>query len=408
MSTFSRLAIQPQITHRSFRSVILQAAALVLGAHSHLSGQSIRSDVSPNGDAELLVSQKQASAASPGYRIESVEIILRSNLPFQGTLTLPESSKQFPAILLIPGYVPGYRNRSEEEWRAKGEADTGTALARHLASVGIAVLQVPIGGGAAGNEPSISAGDLADRAVDCMRYLQGRQDIDAKRVGIIGQSIGGFVATLAAARSNDFALAVTLATPMESIDRTFDETLDRVLRDGGAPEAERTAIRGRLEKIVTAASKGAPPDELRDDLREFLRSEYPWLPKPQRQLIGKDAEEFVNKLAEDHLRDFTSPMFRSLIRQDMTQTLAAVHCPMLILFAEKDFKVEPVRSSSIAEAALQNASRENSTVRVVPGVNHFFEGPNRTSSVAQMSNSRFPRAFLDSITPWLLKNLAAR
>jgi pimeloyl-ACP methyl ester carboxylesterase len=146
---------------------------------------------------------------------------------------------------------------------------------------------------------------------------KGRQDIDAKRVGIIGQSIGGFVATLAAARFNDFALAVTLATPMESIDRTFDETLDRVLRDGGAPEAERTANprppgedrHGRVER--------APPDELRDDLREFLRSEYPWLPKPQRELIGKDAEEFVNKLAEDHLRDFTSPMFRSLIRQDM-------------------------------------------------------------------------------------------
>jgi hypothetical protein len=40
---------------------------------------------------------------------------------------------------------------------------------------------------------------------------------------------------------------------------------------------------------------------------------------------------------------------------------------MLILFAEKDLKVEPVRSSSIAEAALQNAARENSTVRVILG-----------------------------------------
>ena len=135
MSIFSPPTIQRKTTNRFFRSVIFQAVLVALAAHSDGSGQSIRSDASPKGNAELLLSQKQSSAASPGYRVESVEITLRSNLPFRGTLTLPESGKQFPAILLIPGYVPGYRNRSEEEWRAKGEADTGTALARHLATV---------------------------------------------------------------------------------------------------------------------------------------------------------------------------------------------------------------------------------------------------------------------------------
>jgi pimeloyl-ACP methyl ester carboxylesterase len=65
-------------------------------------------------------------------------------------------------------------------------------------------------------------------------------------------------------------------------------------------------------------------------------------------------------------------MFRSLIGYDMTKTLAAVRCPMLILFAEKDFKVEPTRSRAIAEAALQKAGQKNSTVQIVPGVNQFL------------------------------------
>jgi dienelactone hydrolase len=357
----------------------------------------------------MLASANEQRVGSIGYRVDKVEIPLRSNLPFNGTLMLPESVKQLPAIVMIPGYVPGHPNRGEEEWRRPGEEDTGTALARHLASVGIAVLQVPIGGGATGNEPSIAAEDLADRAVDCMRYLQGRSEIDPKRIGIIGQSIGGFIATIAAVRSTEFALAVTLATPMESLDRTFDETLERVLRDGGAPETERSAIRAQMQKIVLAASKGATTHELRDDLHGFLRAEYPWLPKPQRELIAKDADEFVSKRAEDHLKDLTSPMFRSLIGYDMTQTLAAVRCPMLILFAEKDFKVEPARSRAIAEAAMQKAGKQNCMVHIVPGANHFFEASGQNPKAAGLaSEQRFPTAFLQTITPWLLKHLATR
>jgi len=408
MNTLPSFAIRPLIIQRSSRSVILPALVSVLASFSHLSAQSIRSDEFPARTPQMVASQRQPGIGFAGYRLQSVEIPLRSGLPLQGALTLPELGKQVPAILLIPGYVPGYRNRSEEEWRRKGDEDTGTALARHMASAGMAVLQVPIGGGAAGNEPSISAGDLADRAVDCMRYLQARPEIDPKRIGIVGQSFGGFIATMAAARSSDFAAAVTLGTPMESIDHTFDETLDRVLRNGGAPEAERIAIRGRLEKIVLEAAKGVKADELRDDLREFLRSEYPWLPKPQREKIGGNADEFVNKLAEDHLRDFTSPMVRSLIRYDMTQTLAAVRCPMLILFAEKDFKVEPARSRAIAEEALQKAGHRNSSVRVVAGVDHFFEGSDPTPSTGQTSSMRFASAFLETIVPWLQRNLAVR
>jgi hypothetical protein len=42
---------------------------------------------------------------------------------------------------------------------------------------------------------------------------------------------------------------------------------------------------------------------------DFLRTEYPWLPKTQRELIARDADEFVSKRAEDHLQDITSPCF---------------------------------------------------------------------------------------------------
>jgi dienelactone hydrolase len=393
----------------SLRLPAVAAVLFVLASFASLSGQSISSGGSSNRGPEMLASANEQRVRSLGYRVDKVEIPLRSNLPFNGTLMLPESVKQIPAIVMIPGYVPGYRKRGEEEWRRPGEEDTGTALARHLASVGIAVLQVPIGGGATGNEPSIAAGDLADRAVDCMRYLQSRSEIDPKRIGIIGQSIGGFIATIAAARSTELALAVTLATPMESLDRTFDETLERVLRDGGAPEAESIAIRAQMQKIVFAASKGATIDELREDLHGFLRAEYPWLPKPQREMIGKNADEFVAKLAEDHLRDFTSPMVRSLIGYDMAQTLIDVRCPMLILFAEKDFKVEPARSSAIAEAAVQKAGKQNCTVHIVPGANHFFEGSGQNQkAVGLTSEQRLSTAFLETITPWLLKHLAAR
>ena len=284
--------------------------------------------------------------------------------------------------------------RDEEAFRGPGK-DSGALLARYLFDQGFAVMRVPIGGGPKGNEPSLSITELADRELECVAYLKTRTEIDPKHVGIMGQSIGGFIGMAAAARANDLAFLVTLATPVESIDQAFLDTLDRVLASGNAPDAERTAIRGMMTSIFADAAKGSTGEQLRPRLDEFFRAEYKWLPDGLRKTAGKDANEFVGRVLDDHLRDTTSPMFRSLIGQDSAHTLATIHCPVLVFFAENDFKVEPQRSASVAKEALSKSGAENWDVKIIPAADHFF----------QTSDGRLSQELQDAITTWLRRNL---
>jgi dienelactone hydrolase len=129
-----------------------------------------------------------------------------------------------------------------------------------------------------------------------------------------------------------------------------------------------------------------------------------WLTKEQRQFVGKDADEFVKRIADDHVRDVTSPMVRSLIGYDATGTLTKIRSPALLLFAERDRKVDPSMSSAIAKAALKKTGRKDWSVEVIAGADHFFEvsGP-ITRPQERGAEQRLSREFLETLTNWLSK-----
>ena len=106
-----------------------------------------------------------------------------------------------------------------------------------------------------------------------------------------------------------------------------------------------------MEKVFAAAANGAKPEDIRPDLEEFLRAEHAWLSEEQRALVGKTPDEFIKRIADEHLKDVTSPMFRSLIGYNATETLAKTRCPALMLFAGRDRKVDPSKSREMAKTA---------------------------------------------------------
>jgi dienelactone hydrolase len=384
---------------------VIVCVLFALGVAIRLYGQSNEGE--PFRSEPVPSPVKSESDVRKKYQSNEIDIPLKDGQRFKCTLIMPESTGRSPAVLMIPGYVAGYHNRAEEAFRG-GAEDTGTTLSRYLAGLGIAVLRIPIGGGTAGREPSMSADDLADRAIQCIEYLRTRSDINPKQVGIIGQSVGGYIATMAAARSSDVAFVVTLATPVESIDSTFLEVLDRVLSGGGAPQTERNSVKKQMEDIFAAAAKGAKPEDIRPQVEQFLRAEYKWLTKEQRNLAGKDEDEFVKRILDDHVQDTTSPMFRSLIGHDVTETLAKIHSPQLILFGERDYKVEPTRSAEIAKTALKKANANDCTVEIIGGADHFFEA--RVGGVGTSNGGaerRFAPGFLDLLSKWLLEHVGS-
>jgi dienelactone hydrolase len=66
-------------------------------------------------------------------------------------------------------------------------------------------------GKSTGNWGAASFEDLADDAVAAAKFLQARTDIAANQIGFWGQSQGGWIAPLAAARVSEAAFAIALS-----------------------------------------------------------------------------------------------------------------------------------------------------------------------------------------------------
>jgi dienelactone hydrolase len=354
-------------------------------------------------DHPAAVSPQNRQQDSKGIRAESVRIPLNTNNSLEATLILPASGNHVPAILMIPGYA------NPDEGVPKSRDETGSAgfvLGRYIASQGFAVLRVPFGEGSTGNEPSLSVSDLADRALQCTDYLKKRPDIDPARIGILGHSAGGGIAAMAAVKSPDAAFLILAASPVESVESTVLGLIDNVLRAGGASEADRVTAKLQQERVFAAIAKGAKREEIRPELEQLLRSVYGRLPEDQLRHSGKNIDELVKSSTDRQLKTLTSPWFRSLLGFDPPNTLAKLHCPALILFAEKDQKIDPLKSCEIAKTALEKSGTKDWDVQIIHGADHSFGLPEQ-GAASSSAEQQFAHEFLERLQSWLSKHHAA-
>ena len=209
---------------------------------------------------------------------------------------------------------------------------------------------------------------------------------------------------LAASRSSEVAFLVTAASPVESAERTVFAMLDGVLRTGGATEADRTAARNLQQHVFDSLAKGAKPEELRPDLQKLFRAVYAQFPKNHPALAGKEPEDEIKNVAERQLKTLSSPWFRGLLGFDPAAALAKIRCPALILFAEKDPKIDPRKSREIAKLALERTGQKGSGVQVIPKADHSFEVQTASAaSTDRQAHQRFSPEFLKVLSSWLVE-----
>jgi hypothetical protein len=213
---------------------------------------------------------------------------------------------------------------------------------------------------------------------------------------------------LAASRSSDLAFLVAAASPVEPVEDTVFAILDGVLRAGGATEADRTAARNLQQRIFDSLAKGATPEDLRPDLQKLFRSVYAQFPKDHPALAGKNPEDEIKNAAERQLKTLTSPWFRGLLGFDPAAALAKVRCPALILFAERDPKINALKSRDIARAALDKTGQKGSDVQVIPRADHSFEVQTASAtSTTRQAHQRLSAEFLEVLSSWLVERIGS-
>lgn len=253
-----------------------------------------------------------------------------------GTLTVPTGAGPFPAVVLVHGSGPNDRDES------LGPNKMFRDLALGLASRGVAVLryekrtkqyQAKVS-----TIPSFTVKEeTIDDAVAAADTLRKHPKIDARRIVIVGHSLGGMLIPRIAAADARAAGFVVMAGAVRSLEQSIVDQLSYMAAlDGSVTPQEQEQI-GRAKELVAHVKALTPADAKNGQLMSGAPASY-WL----------------------DLRGYDPPA-----------TARAITRPMLVLQGERDYQVT-MDDFAKWKAALLPGSGPARTFKSYPALNHLF------------------------------------
>ncbi|MBL8890078.1 MAG: alpha/beta hydrolase [Planctomycetaceae bacterium] len=282
------------------------------------------------------------------------------------TLTIPHNKGLSPAVILVSG--SGAQDRDETIFEHRPFA----VWADHLTKCGMIVLRVDdrgVGGtGTDGSPDDDTTSDFATDVRSGLAYLRSRNEVDPKRIGIIGHSEGALIGTMVAAEDPGIAFLVLLAGPGVPGHQLLALQSEKIARASGASD-EAIANLGALQAKIFSIIRDQPDVEAgKREARNILLSEYTKLTDDERKLAGS-AEAFV----EQHSTVVGIPWFRYFLTFDPQTVFAQVKCPVLALTGEKDLQVPPEQNLPAIEEGLLQGRSHDVTVKELPSLNHLLQ-----------------------------------
>jgi hypothetical protein len=232
-------------------------------------------------------------------------------------------------------------------------------------------------GQSGGRNEAATLRDYADDLIGIIKWLGRRDDVDSRRIAVVGHSEGGTIAMLAAAREKKIGTLVLMGTSgTTGADLVLEQQrreLDR-LKLSDAEKAERIALQ---KQIQTAVIHGTGWDSLTPDVR-------------------KQAE---------------SPWFRSMLMFDPAETMERIKQPVLVLQGDLDTQIEPHHAEKLATHG-RARKKDAGPIEVVhfPGLNHLLI-PATTGSVDEYATLKDKAISPDvamTIAGWLKKQDTTR
>ncbi|WP_297338105.1 alpha/beta hydrolase [Algoriphagus sp.] len=302
-----------------------------------------------------------------------------AGIDLAGTLTLPQKEGVFPAVILISGSGP--QNRDEELLGHKPFLVISDFLTRN----GIAVLRYDDRGTALseGDFRSATSLDFAEDAKAAVEYLRSRKEIIPTKIGLIGHSEGGVVASMVASKTVDVAFIVLLAGTGIPGDQLLLLQQQLVGKASGMSE-ENLQKGATINKELFAMVKSSTNlHQLNSDINSFLVETFENDPNPTLP-GGMGIEEFA-KLQADQI---ATPWMQFFVKYDPAEALQKVKCPVLAIIGEKDLQVPPKENLSAIHEALKKGGNEQVTTKELPDLNHLFQesttgSPSEYASIEQ-------------------------
>ncbi|HVF92514.1 MAG TPA: alpha/beta fold hydrolase [Blastocatellia bacterium] len=314
--------------------------------------------------------------------------IIKEEVQFQNgdvtlsaTLVLPNTKGPHPAIVWIQGR--GGRIRED------------TARVKIFAQHGIASLIYDKRGGgkSTGNFAAATMSDLASDAQAAVEFLSKREGIDPKQIGLHGESAGGWIAPLVAARSRvPVAFVMTSSGPAESVRDQQIHAYPYVLRwsDQKYSDEEIAAAEeyARRRMRVVYDRQGQAEYEASVARLKGMSAGKALLEPP-----ASDAEDI------DWLRRNG---------YDPGPDLKKITVPYLAFYGGRDGIVPPDENVKKLEKYLTEAGNRDFKIVTIPGTGHdlsYPDGPPARSENSPWMWGRVAPGYVDVMLDWLLKRV---
>ncbi|MCR4828145.1 MAG: alpha/beta hydrolase [Bacteroidales bacterium] len=310
-------------------------------------------------DGLFEMSRPQEPQPPYPYVEEDFQVVRKkAGVTLTGTLTLPEGTGPFPAVVLISG--SGQQDRNEEIMRHK----PFLLIADYLTRNGIAVLRYDDRGvgGSRGEVKTATTLDFADDVESLWKALRKDPRIDKRRVGLLGHSEGGVIAPIVASRNRGVAFVVMLAGPGGTGAEILLEQNERLFQLGGA-DSVAVALRVRcLDRFFNAMATTAVDD----------------YPAVLQQIVDKECAGMDNetlKAAQLRSGDLMAlnqqmqvPWMQTFIRLDNRDYLRKTRCPILAINGSRDSQVVPdnlLKIKAVTDGRAQTV--------LLPDLNHLMQ-----------------------------------
>jgi len=319
------------------------------------------------------------------------------SIQYGATLTLPDTNKNVPAVILISG--SGQQDRDETLFGHK----PFWVIADHLSRNGIAVLRVDDRGvgETTGEVKNATSLDYADDVLVGLEYLKTHKGIDIDNIGLVGHSEGGVIAPLAAIQSKDVAFIVSLA----GVGVKGSDLMTKQIRQGysklGLNEEEVNKIDSLTQMMMNFGEKYTDEEELKF---EFAKAMEEWLGRQPDDFLlkvgfkGPNGNHNIDRMASN----FFSPWMGYFLKYDPATVLNKIKIPVLALNGEKDIQVSAKENLAGFNRLLALAGNRNFKIVSLPNLNHLFQyaETGEVSEYASIEETISPEV-LGIITYWI-------
>jgi len=310
-------------------------------------------------------------------------VINNGLIKLAGTLFTPTSEGPHPAIILLHGSGPLTRF-------------SFGPYPHFFTSLGFAVLIYDKRGTGASSgtlldastgtlmAPAYYPDDLVSDALAAVHFLQGRNDVNSRRVGLWGSSEGGMLTTQVAARSKDhLAFIIDSSGFMGPLWETVSYQMGAVLRSQGLSKSDAEKATTFTDMWLRVARTGQGWDEFVRQRDEMRKEGKLWFIQSSGDFASLDQMRWD----WDHILTF-SPL----------ATLKEVTCPALAVYGEADTLTQVSVAVRNMRAALGQSGNKNFTIKVFPNAGH---------SLSEMpSGSRMAPGVFETLRSWLLEQTA--